>query len=132
MAAAVSGGTEPYTFSKVSGPAWLNVAADGTVSGTPTAAGYNEDLVVRVTDSTDPVKTKEITIDVGRTWPNPANREKVTSITATSDIYTPLYGEDVEPVEFEMAGSSKARFAGGSMRGWYKQDGENWVQYTGE
>lgn len=38
------------TYSKVSGPAWLSVAADGTLSGTPgsTDAGVNE-FVVRVT-----------------------------------------------------------------------------------
>ena len=51
-------GTAPYlnvgdslTFSKVGGPAWLNVGADGTLSGTPEGpeAGSNEFLVA-VTD----------------------------------------------------------------------------------
>jgi hypothetical protein len=51
-------GTAPYlgagdilTFAKVSGPAWLNVAADGTLSGTPYGpdAGTNT-FVVCVTD----------------------------------------------------------------------------------
>ena len=42
---------DTITYSKVSGPAWLAVAADGTLSGTPTAgtAGLNA-FVVRVTD----------------------------------------------------------------------------------
>jgi Concanavalin A-like lectin/glucanases superfamily/Putative Ig domain len=40
------------TFSKISGPAWLNVAADGALSGTPLLAdtGTNS-FIVRVTDS---------------------------------------------------------------------------------
>ena len=40
------------TFSKVSGPAWLSVSADGTLSGTPPvgSAGLNT-FTVRVTDS---------------------------------------------------------------------------------
>ncbi len=39
------------TFSKVSGPAWLNVAANGTLSGTPGTADRGENtFVVRVTD----------------------------------------------------------------------------------
>ena len=47
VADGVRGGVEPYTFSKVSGPEWINVANDGVVSGTPTAIGSNSDLVVR-------------------------------------------------------------------------------------
>ncbi|MES2997445.1 MAG: Calx-beta domain-containing protein [Verrucomicrobiota bacterium] len=43
---------DTITFSKVSGPAWLTVAANGTLSGTPSASdtGANS-FVVRVTDS---------------------------------------------------------------------------------
>ena len=43
---------QALTFSKVSGPAWLQVAADGTLTGTPGSgdAGPNS-FVVRVTDS---------------------------------------------------------------------------------
>jgi hypothetical protein len=44
--------SNPLTFSKVSGPAWLSVAANGTLSGTPGAADGGENtFVVRVTDS---------------------------------------------------------------------------------
>ena len=44
---------DTLTFAKISGPAWLAVAANGTLSGTPTNAhvGPNE-FVIRVTDST--------------------------------------------------------------------------------
>jgi hypothetical protein len=42
---------DPLTFSRVSGPAWLNVATDGLLSGTPDtgSTGLNT-FVVRVTD----------------------------------------------------------------------------------
>ena len=43
---------DSVTYSKVSGPAWLSVAANGTLSGTPTAgsSGLNT-FIVRATDS---------------------------------------------------------------------------------
>ena len=93
VADGASGGTAPYTFSKVSGPAWLEVAPDGTVSGTPTAAGANENLVIRVTDSAGTPATADITLTVGNTAVNPADRTKVSEVAGTSDITTiPVYG----------------------------------------
>ena len=65
LSGGVTGGFAPYTFSKVSGPDWITVSDDGVVSGTPTAVGSNEDLVVRVTDIVG--TTAEITIPVGNT-----------------------------------------------------------------
>jgi fibronectin type 3 domain-containing protein len=51
------------TFSKVSGPAWLNVASDGTLSGTPAAtdAGVNT-FTIRVTDNTG--ATADVTVSI--------------------------------------------------------------------
>lgn len=44
---------ETLTFAKRAGPAWLNLAADGALSGTPTAADVGTNtFTVRVTDST--------------------------------------------------------------------------------
>ncbi len=77
-----AGGKKPYTFSRTSGPAWINVSTDGIISGTPTAMGENEDLVVRVTDSNS--NYKEITISVANTIVNPEDRIKVTEIEATA------------------------------------------------
>ena len=53
------------TFGKVSGPAWLSVAADGTLSGTPGAAdaGANQ-FTVRVTDNTGAFTDATLTINV--------------------------------------------------------------------
>lgn len=43
---------EALVFTKVAGPAWLSLAANGALSGTPTAADLGtNDLAVRVTDS---------------------------------------------------------------------------------
>ncbi len=56
---------DTLTYSKVSGPAWLVVAANGALSGTPTSgtAGINS-FVVRATDSTSATAdaTLEITV----------------------------------------------------------------------
>lgn len=44
--------TETLTFSKISGPAWLNVAPSGVLSGTPTNGDYGSaSFVVRATDT---------------------------------------------------------------------------------
>jgi hypothetical protein len=43
--------SDPLTFSRISGPAWLSVAADGTLGGTPGAADLNlNSFTVRVSD----------------------------------------------------------------------------------
>jgi len=47
-------------YAKMNGPAWLTVAADGTLSGTPTAAG-NDSFVVRATATGG---TGEATLDI--------------------------------------------------------------------
>jgi autotransporter-associated beta strand protein len=41
---------DTLTYSKASGPSWLNVAADGAISGTPTSAGINS-FTIRITDA---------------------------------------------------------------------------------
>lgn len=64
--AATDGNTnETLTYSKVSGPAWLNVAADGTLSGTPSNSdvGANS-FTVRVTDSTSLTDEAVLNINV--------------------------------------------------------------------
>lgn len=42
---------QPLTFSKVSGPAWLTIAPDGTLGGTPDASFSYARVVVRATDA---------------------------------------------------------------------------------
>ena len=58
-------GTGPLTFSKMDGPAWLNVAANGALTGTPgvTNGGLNN-FLVRVTDSNGSLNTATLLIVV--------------------------------------------------------------------
>ena len=123
------GGTKPYTFSKVSGPEWIDVAADGTVSGTPTALGANADLVIKVTDSAVEHATKEITLRVGNTYVLPADREVISVIRATSNIGEILgYGKRVVKPSFTFTEGTQANFPY-SMGHWYKKEGTEWKRY---
>ena len=134
VAGGVTGGTAPYTFSKVSGPAWLQVAPDGTVSGTPTAAGANEDLVIRVTDSAGTPASADITLTVGNTAVNPADRTKVSEVAGTSDISTILvYGGAYKKPSVSVTTGAPAYFDIDSANGsWLKKNSAGvWEIYTG-
>ena len=123
------GGTKPYTFSKVSGPEWIDVAADGTVSGTPTALGANADLVIKVTDNAAEPATKEITLRVGNTYVLPADREVISVIRVTSNIGEILgYGKRVVKPSFTFTEGTQANFPY-SMGHWYKKEGTAWKRY---
>ena len=130
VADGAAGGTKPYTFSKVSGPEWIDVAADGTVSGTPTALGANADLVIKVTDSAAEHASKEITLRVGNTYVLPADREVISVIRATSNIGEILgYGKRVVKPSFTFTEGTQANFPY-SMGHWYKKEGTEWKRYT--
>ena len=134
VASGASGGTAPYTFSKVSGPAWLQVSSDGTVSGTPTAAGANEDLVIRVTDSAGTPATADITLTVGNTTVNPADRTKVNKVEGNSDIATiPVYGGAYKKPTVNVTTGAPAFFTINSGNGdWLKKNSAgSWELYTG-
>ena len=123
------GGTKPYAFSKVSGPEWIDVAADGAVSGTPTAVGANADLVIKVTDSAAEPATKEITLRVGNTYVLPKDREVISVIRATSKIGEKIgYGKPVFTPSFTFTEGTQANFAG-TMGHWNKKVGTEWKRY---
>jgi len=125
----VLGGTEPYTFSKTSGPDWVTVAADGTVSGTPTVIGTNAELVIRVTDAES--NYKEITVAVAETRCDPADRIEVSEFVATSDMPTPAFGGEVKDYfDFTFTKGAEA-YVTGSMGNWYKwdEDASEWKRY---
>ena len=129
VADGAAGGTKPYVFSKVSGPEWIDVAADGTVSGTPTALGANADLVIKVTDNAAEPATKEITLRVGKTYVLPADREVISVIKATSNIGEILgYGKRVVKPSFTFTEGTQANFPY-SMGHWYKKEGTEWKRY---
>ena len=129
VAEGVAGGTKPYAFSKVSGPEWIDVAADGTVSGTPTALGANADLVIKVTDNAADPASKEITLDVGNTYVLPADREVISVIRATSNIGEILgYGKPVVDPSFTLTEGTQAKFSN-TMGHWNKKVGTEWKRY---
>ncbi len=129
VAEGVAGGTKPYAFSKVSGPEWIDVAADGTVSGMPTAVGANADLVIKVTDSATEPASKEITLDVGNTYVLPEDREVISVIRATSNIGEILgYGKRVVKPSFTFTEGTQANFPY-VMGHWYKKEGTAWKRY---
>lgn len=130
VADGAAGGTKPYAFSKVSGPEWIDVAADGTVSGTPTALGANADLVIKITDSAAEPASKEITLRVGNTYVLPADREVISVIRATSNIGEIIgYGKSVVKPSFTFTEGTQANFPY-SMGHWYKKEGTAWKRYT--
>ena len=65
IAGDASGGSGARTFTKMSGPAWLAVAADGSLTGVPTFTdgGVNR-FLVRVTDSIGSLTTATLQITV--------------------------------------------------------------------
>ena len=124
----VSGGTAPYTFSKVSGPAWVTVSADGTVGGTPTAIGENSDLVIRVTDAK--AASREITVSVEATSMNPEDRADVAHVAATSNLETlAVLGKAIQTPGVTVTQGEPAYFSL-SDGGWYKKNGESWEQIS--
>ena len=129
VADGAAGGTKPYAFSKVSGPEWIDVAADGTVSGTPTVLGANADLVIKVTDNAAEPATKEITLRVGNTYVLPADREVISIIRVTSNIGEILgYGKRVVKPSFTFTEGTQANFPY-SVGHWYKKEGTAWKRY---
>jgi hypothetical protein len=63
--------SDPLTFSKVSGPAWLSVAADGTLSGTPGAGDVGANAFTVQVDATggNDTATLDIMVDAAPSGP---------------------------------------------------------------
>ena len=128
LAAATEGGLAPYTYTLYQAPSWLHVDAEGKLYGTPSATDTARTMTIRVTDAEG--SYKEVNINVGRVYPNPADREVVSELTATATIPTPALGENVVQIDFEVPTDAPYRFAGGTDRGWYRKEGDTWVRYT--
>jgi hypothetical protein len=61
--------SDPLTFSKVSGPAWLTVAANGTISGIPSDSDVGLNVfTVRVEDTFGLYDTAVMNIDVANIY----------------------------------------------------------------
>ena len=128
VAGSVDGGTMPYTFGKVSGPDWITVSSDGTISGTPYQSGANESLVVRVTDDADAYA--EIEIYVSMTARKQEDKIQITKVVATSDMKTmAVAGNTLEEPTFTVTEGAPAYFHPW-MGNWEKKVGDEW-QYLG-
>ena len=128
VAGSVDGGTTPYTFSKTSGPDWITVASDGTISGTPYEARANETLVVRVTD--DAGSYAEIELYVSKTARKQEDKIRITKVVATSDMKAmAIAGHTIEQPEFTLSEGEPVWFAT-HMGGWYKKVGGDWEQVS--
>jgi len=128
VAGSVDGGTTPYTFSKTSGPDWITVSSDGTISGTPYQSGANEALVVRVTD--DAGNCAEITIYVGMTARKQEDKIPIAKVVATSNMAEmAVAGNTLEEPTFTVTEGAPAYFHPW-MGNWERKVGDEW-QYLG-
>ena len=123
----VEGGTKPYTFTKTSGPDWINISDSGVISGTPTVVGDNSKLVVRVTDSKEAYK--EITLNVDKTYVKPDDRIKISKLEASSDIDSiPFIGRKTVRPNLQILEGNPAYFYFGQ---WERKDeiNDEWIKY---
>ncbi len=128
VAGGVDGGTAPYTFSKTSGPDWITVASDGTISGTPYQSGENEALVVRVTDDTG--SYAEIELYVSKTARKQEDKIRITKVVATSNMAEmAVAGNTLEEPAFTVTEGAPAYFHPW-MGNWERKVGDEW-QYLG-
>jgi hypothetical protein len=87
---------DSITYSKASGPTWLNVAANGALSGTPPAgSGGSNVFTVRATDGFDAYDEATLTIEIiGASLPLPWDQVEIGSGIAagscehSGDVYT--------------------------------------------
>jgi Putative Ig domain/Right handed beta helix region len=84
-----TGGTAPYTWSRVSGsiPPGLTLAANGVIKGTPTTQGVY-DLTVKVTDAAGHSATQPLTIVIGKPPPVPPGAQGYLLTAGDGGVFT--------------------------------------------
>ncbi|RYD21304.1 MAG: tandem-95 repeat protein [Verrucomicrobiaceae bacterium] len=81
---------DTLTFSKISGPAWLTVAADGTLGGTPSNTNVGSNIFnVKVSDTSNASATTMLIVQVANT--NDAPTFKVTPLVYPAGTEKMLY-----------------------------------------
>ncbi|MFD0893892.1 tandem-95 repeat protein [Luteolibacter ambystomatis] len=119
LVATDSGYSEILAYAKVSGPAWLTVAADGTLGGTPSSGNLGTNtFTVRVTDSYGAQANATLSITVGQTNAAPT--------FTTSPIAKPSATEDAG-YSGTLAGSATDADAGDWIT-YTKVSGPTWLQ----
>ncbi|MHC4854776.1 MAG: putative Ig domain-containing protein, partial [Planctomycetota bacterium] len=93
--------SDPMTFSKVSGPAWLSVASDGTLSGTPSNSDVGTNAFTVQVDATGGSDTATLNITVINTNDAPTwNSDPVNEVAATEDAaYSSTLADDASDVD---------------------------------
>jgi hypothetical protein len=93
--------SDPLTFSKVSGPAWLTVASNGDLSGTPSNSDVGANVFTVQVDATGGSDTATLNITVNNTNDAPTwNSSPVNEIDATEDAaYSSTLADDVTDVD---------------------------------
>jgi hypothetical protein len=106
-------GGDTLTFSKVGGPAWLSVASDGTLSGTPGVgtAGTNS-FTVRVTDAVGASDDANLTIAIAAA---PAGDGD-----ADGDGFTNALEQTLGTNPYDNSSTPAAVYAG--LQAWWKLD----------
>ena len=141
VAGQVSGGEAPYTFTKDSfGPGWIEVSEDGTISGTPDFEGWNDELLVRVTDVN--LESAVIGIKVGNSIENDGKNViktiKGTTEDSLADIcdvgkdctkYISIELQSAEPVVDATPDDIYKGIYIESGLGWQKKVDGNWVWF---
>ena len=96
---------DALVFSKVSGPSWASVAANGTLTGTPlrTDVGLNT-FVVRVTDPGG--KSADASVRVTVDFVNQAPRWKVSPLALADAFEDGVYSNDLSPQAEDPDGDS--------------------------
>ncbi|GEM_PF-2576304 len=114
-----SGGQTPYTFAHLGGtlPPGMSVAADGTLSGTPTAAG-NYTFSVTVTDPGDRLRAGQVTLNIVAATTGDTTPPAVTFVNPSDGQEVPA---DAETLQVDVTDPSavkrvRARVRSGS---WY-------------
>ena len=129
----VSGGVLPYTFTKVSGPDWLSIDAEtGVISGTPTKVSDYDYLTFTVTDASG--ASVEFDFYIWSVNVLPADREIITSVTATTDIEDILvYGAPYKDITYTMGeGCEEVDFLYRDPYSWEIKVGDEWQDFDGD
>ena len=108
---------DTLTYSKVSGPAWLSVAANGVLSGTPDIGGLNS-WTVQVSDGNGGIDTATLNITVDNVNDAP--------VFWVADPIPNFPGMEDEPYSGSLAGSATDEDVGDDLT-YYKLFGPSWM-----
>jgi hypothetical protein len=102
--------SDPMTFSKVSGPTWLSVATDGTLSGTPSTGDIGANVFTVQVDAIDgsDTATLNITVNPYVNQPPSFTSDPINEISADEDVaYSSSIADDASDPESDPMTFSK-------------------------